>query len=820
MALPAALGMFQSAAQQSMTARAIQRVPVDWQVEQQPGAQLKGPLPGVSRQVDFASVAGLQSQANGQTLTTGGARALGIPADYAATFPGQLRLLAGTPTGPLLAQQTAANLHAVPGTVVTVHRPPLPDAQVTITGVVELPTADSLFQKVGAPAGAQPSAPPDNVLLLPAADWHRLFDALPADQVRTQFHLRIDHRLPADPAAAYTRVAGAARNLEVGLAGAGLVGDNLGAALDAARQDARYAELLFLFLGTPGIVLAVLVTALVARSGQVRRAAEQALLRARGATRTTFVRLALAETLLIAVIGAPVGLALAAVTGLTVYSSARLTGPALAATALTLLVSCAVVLLPALRPVAAARRRETPAWSRYGLDLWLIAGSLLVFWITSKTGYQLVLVPEGVPQLSVDYWAFAAPALLWAGASLLILRLARLLLGPGRPLVARLVRPLAAGLSPAVAATLARQRGALGRTATMAALAVAFAVSTSVFDATYQQQAQVDAQLTNGGDVTIGQTTATEKQLAAVPGIAAAEPLRHGFAYVGADLQDLYGVRPSTIVGATRLQDGYFSGGTAQEIIGRLASSPDALLVSQETVTDFQLRLGDQVRLRTTDGKTVAFHYAGVVTEFPTAPRDSFLVANASYLAAQAAPGDTTYLISTDGTAPHVVADRLLARFGPSAKVSDVESVRRVIGSSLTSVDLDGLTAIELAYALGLAVAATGLLLVLGFTERRRTYALTQVLGASARQLASFIWAEVALVGVLAIAAGAGAGWALARMLVLVLSGVFDPPPSSAAVPWAYLGQVIALGAAALLGAGLLAIRAARRPPLTVLRDL
>ena len=34
--------------------------------------------------------------------------------------------------------------------------------------MVDLPQADTLFQKVGAPAQSQPTAPPDNVLLLPA----------------------------------------------------------------------------------------------------------------------------------------------------------------------------------------------------------------------------------------------------------------------------------------------------------------------------------------------------------------------------------------------------------------------------------------------------------------------------------------------------------------------------------------------------------------------------------------------------------------------------------------------------------------------------
>ncbi|MFG1706885.1 ABC transporter permease [Nonomuraea sp. M3C6] len=812
-ALPAMLGAFLASAKASMTARSIQRVPVDWQVEQQPGQTLSVPMPGTSRRVDFARIDGFESRQAGQTLTTGAGQVLGLPADYAATFPGEVRLLAGTAQGPLLAQQTTANLHATPGATVTVRRPGLPDAAVTVTGVVELPPADSLFQRVGAPPGAQPQAPPDNVLLLPATDWHRLFDGIPRDRVRTQYHVRIGHRLPSDPAAAYTAVTGQARNLEERMAGTGLVGDNLGAALDAAREDALYSQVLFLFLGAPAVVLAALLAALVTRAGAPRRSAEQALLRTRGASKGALVRLALAETALVGVAGVLAGLGLAALAGHPLFGSASVSWWA---AVLGLLVAAATVLPPTLRAttVAATRRpvggpHRSPAWLRYGLDLWLLAGSAVVFWITSKNGYQLVLVPEGLPQLSVDYWAFAGPALLWAGAGLLIWRLTRTL-----P-VTWVVRPLAGSLAGTVSAMLTRQRAPLARAATLAALAVAFAVSTSVFATTYRQQAQVDAELTNGADVTVSQTTATQRQLAAVPGVARVEPLQHRFAYVGSDLQDLYGIRPTTV----RLHDAYVSGGTVREILDRLARQPDALLVSQETVNDFQLHLGDQVRLRTEDGTTVPFHYAGIVTEFPTAPRDSFLVANAAYLARHM-PTDTTYLITTDGTPPHKVGADLRARLGPAAKVTDVETTRQVVGSSLTAVDLSGLTAIELGYALALAGLATGLLLVLGFAERRRTYALARVLGATPRQLGSFVWAEVGLVGASAAVLGAVCGWALSRMLVAVLSGVFDPPPDALAVPWGYLAVLAVLGVAALLAAGAATVRAAHRPPLTVLREL
>ena len=166
----------------------------------------------------------------------------------------------------------------------------------TVDGVVDLPQLDSLLQKVGAPTGAQ--APPDNVVLVPAATWHTMFDPLAAqrpDLVRTQIHAALRHDLPADPAAAYTQVTASAHHLEVTLVGAGLVGDNLGAALSSARSDARYADILFLFLGLPGAAIAALLTGAVTASDAIRRRREQALLRARGAAPKHLLRLAAAE---------------------------------------------------------------------------------------------------------------------------------------------------------------------------------------------------------------------------------------------------------------------------------------------------------------------------------------------------------------------------------------------------------------------------------------------------------------------------------------------------------------------------------------------
>jgi putative ABC transport system permease protein len=146
----------------------------------------------------------------------------------------------------------------------------------------------------------------------------------------------------------------------------------------------------------------------------------------------------------------------------------------------------------------------------------------------------------------------------------------------------------------------------------------------------------------------------------------------------------------------------------------------------------------------------VPFYYAGIVKEFPTAPKDSFFVANAAYVAVRTgSPAIGEYPVSTNGTPPPVVARRLRAALGPIAAVTDILTTRQVIASTLTAVDLSGVTRVELAFALALAVSATGLLLTLGFAERRRTFALARVLGAHPRQLGGFVWAEVIFTGLI-----------------------------------------------------------------------
>ena len=98
--------------------------------------------------------------------------------------------------------------------------------------------------------------------------------------------------------------------------------------------------------------------------------------------------------------------------------------------------------------------------------------------------------------------------------------------------------------------------------------------------------------------------------------------MQHRFAYVGNDLQDLYGIDPLHMSEATPISNAFFAGGNAEATLRALASHPDGVLVSEETIMNYQLRIGDPIKLRIQNAQDhqyhiVPFHFIGVIQSFP-----------------------------------------------------------------------------------------------------------------------------------------------------------------------------------------------------------
>jgi putative ABC transport system permease protein len=223
------------------------------------------------------------------------------------------------------------------------------------------------------------------------------------------------------------------------------------------------------------------------------------------------------------------------------------------------------------------------------------------------------------------------------------------------------------------------------------------------------------------------------------------------------------------------------------------------VLLSAETLADYQLHPGDLVRLQLQTGpdrayRPVDFHVLGRIDEFPTAPKDSFLVANSTYVAAQTGSDAVgTFLVSSSDP-PRTAAALSHRLAGGGATVSDVVSARTTVStaSGLAATDLGGLARLELGFGVLLALACSGLALLLGVAQRRRALVLLAALGASGRQRGRFLAAEAEGLLLGGLLGGAAVAAVVSYLLVKVLTGIFDPPPTSAAVPSGYLAVLAA----------------------------
>jgi len=362
-------------------------------------------------------------------------------------------------------------------------------------------------------------------------------------------------------------------------------------------------------------------------------------------------------------------------------------------------------------------------------------------------------------------------------------------------------------------------------------LLLAFAVSLGIFTATWDRQARVDAQLTLGADVVAnappGQVAKSglAARIARVPGVRATTGLDHSYAYVGPDLLDTYGVDSAGFTRATTLRDSYFLGDSWKSAMARLGRRPDGIMVSKETITDYALRRGDLLRLRVLDRSSgrfhvVPFHVVGTVQEFPSAPKDSFMVANLHYLerASRGAGPNVVFAKSGDPTA---TARRVAAATrGSGAQIKDIRAQAAQTASSITTVSLDDISRIEELFCIVLAAAAMGLFLAVALAERRHELATMAALGAPVRRIGAYLWSEAAIVLGAATLLATGLGWLLSKMLVALLTHAFDPPPDALALPWSFLGELsVAAAGATALAAWLTARRLDRLPLARILRE-
>jgi putative ABC transport system permease protein len=868
-ALLGAMLLFIGSSLRSMTATAVRSVPLDWQGPVTSYRDAVAVASGVARQrgvshalpAATAPFTGISHSGAAGVSAAGRGAILAVPPGYDRRFNVYRYLQGGLVPGQIvLDQQLAATLQAQIGDAVTITpRPGARARRFRVSGVALITAPDAVFQPLNPQVGPAPAQPPSNAAILPLSTFARTIapalptvtpatigsSAVPGAQSGTQWQVQAQvdpAALGRTPGQAYTRSLQIINSAQRSLPGQVQFVDNLSDALNSAAGDALYADTLYIMLALPGALVGLALAYLAALGTVERDAQELALFRARGARRRDLLVLAGLES---AVLGLTAGLlgtgaALVAVDSLVAGGANVTFGRGLIAGGAC--VTLAVVGALAARLAAGAtvwrqsigasyrgsRRPVTPLWQRLYFDFVALALSVLIFWLTASTGFSAVVNPDSNPTLSLSVYMFFGPALLWIGATLLLVRLR----GRGLSWVIGRVAGRRAERPPGFQLVSAGRRGpAINRGLVVLGLLLAFGVNLGIFTATYDQQASVDAQLTLGGDVvaTAPPGVAGQRHLAgriaAVPGVGATTALDHSYAYVGPDLQDTYGIDVASFTKATGLRDSYFLGGGVGDTMARLRARRDGILVSKETIGDYSLSLGDLLRLRVLDHRTgrfhvVPFHVVGVVQEFPSAPRDSFMVANLGYLQAADHAGGPNVVFAKAADPVSTAARVAAATRTDGTVVKNIPQQTQQTVSSITTVDLRGVANILEAFTIILAAAATGLFITLTHIERRQEFATMAALGARLREIRSFVWSESALVLTASVALAAGLGWLLSEMLIAMLQHVFDPPPDRLAIPWRYLGELVGAALAGSVIAGTIAARGLARMPLgAILRE-
>jgi len=847
-ALLGAMLLFIGHSLRTMTGSAVRSVPLDWQgpvASQQVAERLALKVarqPGIRSAVPAASApfAGALRNGSSGVIRAGRGEIFALPAGSLAHF-GAIRLLHGSlqEGGVVLDQQLAATLQAQVGdTVQVTARPHVAPTSFRVTGIAIVGASDILFQPLNPLLGPAPAQPPSNIAVMPLATFARTIApnlakvapataaaaAVPGAQqgVSWQLDVQVDpNALSGSPQHAYDEANRLRNRVERTLPGQVQFVDNLSDSLATAAGDALYAEALFVMLALPGALIGLGLVYLAALGAVARDRRALYLLHARGTSPRRLLGLAAIESVVLALTAGTLGGIVAEVVTRAVVGGS-LTGwywVVPACIGLSLVGALAARLAAGLVVFREQERPGKPLWQRLYLDLIALAVSGLIYWLTASTGFSAVINPDSNPTLSLSVYMFFAPALLWIGATLLLIRL--------RGRVFEWLAPTRARSDFGyLVASAGRRAKTVNRGLVLVALLLAFAVDLSIFTATYDQQARVDAQLTLGGDIVVSGAPNLEQAVARVPGVAGTTAFDHTYAYVGPDLQDTFGIDPATFLHGTSLRDSYFIGGSSSEMLRRLSVRRDAILVSKETVTDYSLRIGDLLKLRTLDHRTgrfhvVPFHVAGVVQEFPSAPRDSFMVANRSYLQSVTHdPGPNVVLAAASGD-PQVVARRVAAATAHRGAI--VKNIREQLTqtvSSITTVDLRGISRIETGFALVLAAAAMALYVGIALVERRQELATMAALGKRARDVVAFVWSELLLILVAAASLAAVLGVLMASMLIAMLQHAFDPPPDRLALPWGSFAALLAVTVGGAIVATAFAFVTVRRMPLgTVLRE-
>ena len=667
-----------------------------------------------------------------------------------------------------------------------------------------------------------------------------------------QVHVKIDRSLlPADPTLAAAHTASLRRAVERQFPGKLKAVDNLSGAFKTAKADILSAKILLIFLGLPGVALAAYLAKFAAELFAEAQRRELGLLRTRGATPRQIASIIAVTSIFLAIGGSALGLlfglaALLVSAGPQVASFLNPLAPGFDwglfgnSVGIAFLAGLLLTFLAAFMPSFAALRREitqerrtmrrveaAPLWKRTYLDVILLVTASAVLLVTQLNGGFKPSANEAAA-IQLSFYIFLAPFFAWVGLILLTLRLVEAGLSKGASRIAAGFKRLFGEIGEVAGKSVARRAARVSAATAVIALTLSFGVSLALFQQTYTSEKQLDAQYVVGASIRVTpalntpQTAAFADKLK-LPGVTGVTAVvRDTQALVGAEKNTVYGIDVPSFRKVAYLPDSFFVDGAAQQtidamtnrtanyapamasqVLDALAAIPNGVIISVEQAEKYNILVGDPVLLhlynRVTNQYTdVQAKAVGLFVYFPTSAQDSDFILNRDFMTRSSGnPATDFFLLKTDGSAGAIarVADALAMQYRTvmPMRIQTIDTVVKTESSSLTSLNLSGLGAMERLFTLLVTSVGLAIFLLAMIAERQREFGAMRALGANLGHLRRFLFAEALTIGGLSLVIGFVVGVGLAWMLVMLLSVIFTIPATGLVWPVADLATLVGL---------------------------
>jgi putative ABC transport system permease protein len=600
----------------------------------------------------------------------------------------------------------------------------------------------------------------------------------------------------------------------------GLWVEPAGRATEAAGRMARAFRFNLNALGSLTLLVGMFLVANAVSISVLRRRPEIATLRALGTSRASIFAAFAVEGLAVGAVGTAVGclgglalarVALAVVSGTisSVYSptakisAASFREPALVAAAVGAFSTFLAVLVPAIQatrvPPSPAMRPGSGEHShrrpRTGPRALAVSFALVL----------AVALAQAKPVGGFPYFGFAAVALvvaaLAAAAPILVSAAAAL----SRRRLGRLFGPAGRLASGFFGGSLARNSIAVTALAMALGMTLAMILTVASMRETVrtwvESSLRADLWVRSSGAGAVGDFPPDIlPSLAAVPGVAAVDPIR---VREGSDpLGRAFTVGASDFRVLARAGGAPLLDGRNPRRVAEAARESGEVLVSEPYSRRFGAARGSWASLRTARGVR-SFRIAGVYRDFSN-DRGTVLLDRALYLQLFDDPRVTSAgVLARPGVPPDELRRKILAAVGGrfALEVTTNRELRaqvlRVFDRTFTVTHaLEGI-------AVTIAILGIANALVASAVERRRSFALLRAVGASRRQIATAVLLEASLAGGVAVIAAVLAGAAFAALLI----GVINPQSFGWSVvldvPLARLAAAVSLVLVAALAAGI-----------------